>query len=855
MKRYSSPLLALMLTTLLLFGPIAPVFAQNLGQVFEWSEIGLTMSYPDGWTEAEIDTQTRVLLSDPAIDMNSDETPNAPVVVMLAFPMAEVGAMGSPQDLLSMFAGEFGEETSMMEDITVGGLPALRVSAEPEEGFSAIIVLVTSDAYAYILGGIAPTSAAFGPLFDSMIATVAISAPSGAVAPTTDPVPSNLPNMTSIGGIVAITIDQARAAGGWSEIDAVELVGLDASGTEVRQWATDAFATSQYGEDAWSARQAIGAPDTRQCGDSSTAWAAASATGVHTITLYYSMAVTPTQINIYETYNPGAVFDVQYIAGDGSDTQTVFSGADPTSECPGVFSIPVEAGPVTVQPVPADATLFHTVQVALDQAITNNWNEIDAVELVGVDANGAEIRQWATSANASSEYSPDSWSARQATGAPDTPDCGDRTTAWASATSTGLDVLTLTYAVPVSPTEINVHQTYNPGAIVAVLLLPDDITQGVAVYEGPDTTTACPGVLTIPVDLSTATPLTSGMSYGSAVTGTLNNTTFTQDWAFDGSAGDVVTITMLNTGGDLDPYLYLLDANGSELASNDDAADTSLGTWNSQIAGYTLPAAGTYTIRASRFGDQYGSSTGSYSLSLDSAGASAPVSATDTTLSYGQTADGIITDASPSQPWVFSGNAGDVVTITMQGTSPLDAYLLLKNASGQELAFNDDAGSPTLGISDAQILNFVLPAAGQYTIEATRFSGNGAYTLTLATGAAPVASAAQPITYGSTVTGTISDQAYRAEWTFTAVRGDVVTITLVAAAGSSLDPYLSLLGPDGAEVASNDDAADTTVGGYNAQIAKYVVQTDGTYTIVATRFGENLGSGSGSYDLSIRLGK
>jgi hypothetical protein len=52
----------------------------------------------------------------------------------------------------------------------------------------------------------------------------------------------------------------------------------------------------------------------------------------------------------------------------------------------------------------------------------------------GVDAEG-RLRQWATGARASSEYQTDSWSARQATGKPNTSQGGDAVTAWASSSA------------------------------------------------------------------------------------------------------------------------------------------------------------------------------------------------------------------------------------------------------------------------------------------------------------------------------------------------------------------------------------------------------------------------------------
>src|SRR5690349_16699198 len=76
-----------------------------------------------------------------------------------------------------------------------------------------------------------------------------------------------------------------------------------------------------------------------------------------------------------------------------------------------------------------------------------------------------KVHQWALSAEASSEYGTDSFSANQATGAPNTADCGDSTAAWASATASEVATLTVYFGVPVIPSEINIFQNYNPGAI------------------------------------------------------------------------------------------------------------------------------------------------------------------------------------------------------------------------------------------------------------------------------------------------------------------------------------------------------------------------------------------------------
>ena len=85
-----------------------------------------------------------------------------------------------------------------------------------------------------------------------------------------------------------------------------------------------------------------------------------------------------------------------------------------------------------------------------------------------------ELRQWASSAEATSQYSSTDWSASRATGVPDAmATCGDNVNAWASLEASDGEVLTLYYDTPVEPTQINIHQNYNPGAITSVELIPE----------------------------------------------------------------------------------------------------------------------------------------------------------------------------------------------------------------------------------------------------------------------------------------------------------------------------------------------------------------------------------------------
>lgn len=114
-----------------------------------------------------------------------------------------------------------------------------------------------------------------------------------------------------------------------------------------------------------------------------------------------------------------------------------------------------------------------------------------------------EVRQWATSATASSEYSSQGWAAMQATGEPDTivTECEDAVTAWASSGSDTVEWLELGFDTPVVPTEINIIQTHAPDQVVQVEVID---TGGAyhTVYTGEPENLweLCPYTLTVFVD-------------------------------------------------------------------------------------------------------------------------------------------------------------------------------------------------------------------------------------------------------------------------------------------------------------------------------------------------------------------
>lgn len=111
------------------------------------------------------------------------------------------------------------------------------------------------------------------------------------------------------------------------------------------------------------------------------------------------------------------------------------------------------------------------------------------------------LAQWATSASASTEYSPVEWSAAQATGVPDVNICADDIRAWASAEPNTVEWLELTYNEPVRPSEILIREVWATGSVVKVEVRDVGGTYHV-VFEVPAPTrqVGCPRNFTIRVD-------------------------------------------------------------------------------------------------------------------------------------------------------------------------------------------------------------------------------------------------------------------------------------------------------------------------------------------------------------------
>ncbi len=204
------------------------------------------------------------------------------------------------------------------------------------------------------------------------------------------------------------------------------------------------------------------------------------------------------------------------------------------------------------------------------------------------------------------------------------------------------------------------------------------------------------------------------------VEGALTAETPSQTWTFQGTAGQRLTISAIDTTADqvLNVALRLLAPDGSEEAFNDDQEGIDLlSLTDAQIVNHTLAQSGTYSVVVEAVEGE-----GGYRLAM--------VETQDLILGGGSAAvQGSLDDVRVVQHWALNAQAGQTVDITLNSADGvLDPILRVISPQGEIIAENDDAEDPDLG-SDSQLLGLILPEAGIYIIEAARFDGSGSYTL------------------------------------------------------------------------------------------------------------------------------
>jgi hypothetical protein len=154
-------------------------------------------------------------------------------------------------------------------------------------------------------------------------------------------------------------------------------LGVDEEG-RLRQWASAARASSEYGQDSWGAKQACGKPNTAPGGDAVTAWASqAQDADEEWLELTYAVPVRPSRVRVHETFNPGAVCKIEAQDPDGKWVLLWQQKAQPR-QAPAWLEAAIDPPPFAVR----------VIRLTLDSDAVAGWNEIDAVELIGEETAG-----------------------------------------------------------------------------------------------------------------------------------------------------------------------------------------------------------------------------------------------------------------------------------------------------------------------------------------------------------------------------------------------------------------------------------------------------------------------------------
>jgi len=383
------------------------------------------------------------------------------------------------------------------------------------------------------------------------------------------------------------------------------------------------------------------------------------------------------------------------------------------------------------------------------------------------------------------------------------------------------------------------------------------------------------------------------IAIGSTVSGLITNAVPARAYTFEGTAGATVDIIVNAQSGSLDTSVALFGPNNNVLGSNEDASPE---TTDSALQ-VVLPADGTYTVIVSRYALSIGGTEGDYSLRVtQSSGVTPPVVSEETgldldlpagaievTLTWNTVADLQLLIRDPNGeavyddfPQVRSGGilAADGNVGCLEPTTTPVSYIywppnrLLPGTYEIEVWYQNPCGDTTPVSFDltAVVLEQTIVNTQQQIAPDSRFmitfevgpdgtataGPGGFFNMTNASSLSYQTrlDSAIPISYGSSVSGSITDQQRYLLYSFQAQQGDVVSIAMNAT-GGTLDPALYLISPDGIQIAFNDDVAPGE--NRNSAIENQTLAFTGTYYIIATHYGLQVGGTQGTFTLDLVL--
>lgn len=302
-------------------------------------------------------------------------------------------------------------------------------------------------------------------------------------------------------------------------------------------------------------------------------------------------------------------------------------------------------------------------------------------------------------------------------------------------------------------------------------------------------------------------------------------------------------------GATLDPMIAIYDAEGNQLAFNDDA-NMSL---NAAVT-YAPQQSGEVFVEARAYTDD---GIGRYRLSATSAPIPPDDAGNDTgtsaRITAGRTVNGQIEYEGDADVYRLSARTGTRYNITLAGAGASalgDPFLRVLDREGNELAVNDDDNE-----SLNSAIEFTPESSGDVFIEARGYADAyaGGYALAVSSARAPSDGLSADrntrgrLSVGGEVTNAIDTPTDQDWFRVRLEEGQSYRFTLVSSGDNPLaDPLLGVMNAAGEEMAVDDDGGE----GFNSYL-EFTAPTTGNYFLAAQSFAAG---SAGGYTLAARAG-
>lgn len=355
-------------------------------------------------------------------------------------------------------------------------------------------------------------------------------------------------------------------------------------------------------------------------------------------------------------------------------------------------------------------------------------------------------------------------------------------------------------------------------------------------------------------------------------------------------------------GSNLDSLVRVFNAAGMELARNDDGPNPAEGPSLESYLEHTFSRGGTYYVGVSTFANsRYNpvtgrgkvatssrTGTGGYSLVLSNVNLD-PDDQIAEAITLGE-----VTQQRSNWTTIDSPTDVDVYRIDVPASSrrlrfdidrqvpQLDSVLRIFDASGRQLAFNDDGPNPDEERSSESYLEYLFPRAGAYYVAVSGF-GNTAYSPVTGLGDAngstgdymllvspadadPDDAINQATSLGAITTprrssGQVSSADDVDMFSFSVAAGQRISFNIDNPTGGTLDSFLRCFDARGNVLGSNDDGPAPNEPASNESYLELIFPVAGTYYVGVSGFGntsynpstgdgDGLGS-TGGYTLAI----